>query len=106
MVAFDIRVNGTRLCRPGITADLGVLVASVHWVRSRKQRRGAKSNRIREALQLQIGGLDGSGPHEGFHSNWPSPRLKVGDRIVLSIVETKRVDAPIRRYRLSSKPGD
>ena len=82
MIAFEVLVNGEKLCTAGV-GDKGVLTANIV---------GPKSPRLR------VGGL-----HNEEHVLWISHRpmaleLKVGDEVTVRIVETEVVDEPIQRY--------
>src|SRR5689334_14123128 len=98
MVAFEVRLNGKKLCRAGVS-ELGVLTTVLTWVRRQP---GATGGRTVKELRLEVGGLDSSGRYAGQHSRWVRRRLRVGDRVSVKIVEAGRVDAPADRYRLRS----
>jgi hypothetical protein len=87
MRAFEVSVNGEKLCLAGIGDD-GVLTTIVHC-----------AARQRDAgLFLEVGGLIGQTKE---HLNWINQKpLSVGDNVQIKIIETGAVDNPIKKYRL------
>jgi hypothetical protein len=80
MTAFEIYLNGKKLCVAG-TGDDGVLSAIVDCVsRSREYR-----------LELAVGGLVSAKQN---HLRWENRVLQVGDEVIVRIVETAKVDPP------------
>lgn len=82
MIAFEVLVNGKKLCTAGV-GEKGVLNASIL---------GPKSPRLR------VGGLCNE-----EHVVWISPRpaaheLKAGDEVTIRVVETDVADEPTDRY--------
>jgi hypothetical protein len=90
MRAFKVEVNSKRICVAGVGTN-GVLSATTNCVAS-PARRGD--------LFLEVGGLF---PETDEHALWAHLKLKVGDRIVLKVIETDSVDKPRERYRFDSK---
>jgi hypothetical protein len=89
MIGFKVSLNGKRLYTAAAGAR-GVMTACVTWVF-----REAPGVRNRSDLSLQVGGLA-----KDAHLNWASPRkLKVGDKVVVTIVDTKKPDPPSRTKR-------
>jgi hypothetical protein len=89
MVAFEIYLNGQKLCRAGI-GDSGVLSAIVNWSVATMA-----SGTRNEGLFLNLGGLVNP---EGKHVSWIDQKpLAVGDRIQVSIVEADSVDEHQKR---------
>jgi hypothetical protein len=86
MLAFEIYLNGQKLCRAGI-GDSGVLSAIV----AARMATGIRN----ESLFLNIGGLINP---EGKHVSWIDQKgLAVGDKIQINIVEADSVDEHQRR---------
>jgi hypothetical protein len=86
MRAFEVSLNGKKLCSAGIGDD-GVLTAIVNWVTGKS---GAD-------LFLHVGGLIGpTGEHVAWENN---KRLRLNDRIEVKVIETRKVDEPKRRKR-------
>jgi len=84
MRAFEICLNGEKLCIAGIGED-GVLSAIISWVTGKS---GAD-------LHLYLGGLINPGKE---HVSWIEHRnLSVGDVIQVKVVEGNSVDEPTRR---------
>lgn len=86
MKAFEVSINGHRLCLAGIGAD-GVLNVIVNWV--------AGPERESETF-MHVGGLDGI---TGEHVRWDVPSIDIGSEILIRVVEAATVDPPDRRYR-------
>ena len=85
MRAFEIYVNGKRLCLSGIGDD-GVLTAMITHV----------IGGGRNETHVRIGGL--ISPSEE-HVRWAWKRLKTGDEVRLKVVSAASVDAPKERWR-------
>jgi hypothetical protein len=87
--AFEVYLNGKKLCVAGIGHD-GVLSAIVNWV-AKEERRD---------LFLEVGGLV-SPTRERVAWIGQNP-LHVGDEIQVRIVERRTVDKPAKRYQSDS----
>jgi hypothetical protein len=85
MRAFDVRLNGEKLCLAGISGN-GVANTIVDYVAGENG----------ERLHLTVGGLRGDGGNDEFVI-WRSMFLKFGDEITLRIVEADQVDRPRKR---------
>jgi protein tyrosine phosphatase len=87
MRAFEVSVNGEKVCLAGIGDD-GVLTTIVHCA----ARQGGVG------VFLQVGGLISQTKE---HVNWINEKpLSVGDNLQVKIVETDAADNPIEKYRL------
>jgi hypothetical protein len=87
MKAFEVFVNGQRLCRAGIGDD-GVLFVVLDWV-------GGKPPRSPDGcFDFHIGGIICATME---HVHWPSPEITVGDEIAIKIIEADSVDPEPRR---------
>jgi hypothetical protein len=84
MKAFEVYINGHRLCLAGV-GDNGVLHAIVNWV-------GGASRE--ENIWLSIGGLDCTTDE---HLRWRAPSIGVGAEILVRVVEAPVVDQPDER---------
>jgi hypothetical protein len=93
MRAFKVEVNGKRICVAGMDAN-GVLSAITNFVGNRA--RGS-------SLDLSVGGLF---TETGEHATWARRTLKVGDKVVLKVIETDSVDKPRERYLSDSKTNE
>lgn len=90
MRAFEVHLNGKKLCLAGIGDD-GVLDASANWVGSK---RGSD-------LFLQVGGLISSTKE---HVSWVRQRrLHVGDKITVRIVQQWII---LGQHNLQSRRSD
>lgn len=87
MKAFQIHLNGKKLCVAGV-GENGVLSAIVDCV----------TMRGRDMLQISVGGLISSNAE---HVRWLEQRkLRTGDQIQVEIVEVESADSPLtRRHR-------
>ena len=89
MPAFEIDLNGKKVCTAGLPGD-GVLGAHLSWVR----RRGS---RARSELSLHVGGLDSStGEHFVWHEALP---VQVGDDVRIKVLAIGNIDKPSRRKK-------
>jgi hypothetical protein len=89
MIGFRVSLNGKRL-HTAAAGERGVLTACITWVF-----REAPGIRNRSDLTLHVGGLA-----KDAHLDWPSPRkLRVGDKVMVTIVDTTRPDPPSRTRR-------
>ena len=89
MRAFEVHLNGTKLCLAGVDSH-GVLSAIVNSIS------GAQG----ASLFLHVGGLV-SDTHE--HLNWVSQKpLSIGDEIRVRLVDTLSVDEPTNRRQPES----
>ena len=89
MKAFEVHVNGTRLCLAGVQYgdELG---ASVDWI--------SNPDGTTRRLNLSVLGVDTA---TGDYLEWAWVDLKVGDSVEVRIVEADSVDPEPRR-----SPGD
>jgi hypothetical protein len=91
MKAFQVHLNGKRLCLAGVGTD-GVLTAIIDHVAGK-----------RNEVHLSVGGL--ISPTEE-HVVWKQLRLKVGDEVLVRVSETAEVDKPKKRYKRDSKQDE
>jgi hypothetical protein len=83
MKAFEVYLNGVKLCTAGVY-EHGVLSTVVNWVGSFNGTPHPKAG-----FHCIIGGLDSS---TGQSMQWAAPSIDVGDEITIRIVETDEVD--------------
>ena len=88
MRAFEVYLNGKKLCVTGIGDD-GVLSTIVTSVVKRERRDW-------EDLMLDVGGL--ISPTEE-HVRWTHRKLRTGDEVLIRVLKTSRVDPPRSKYR-------
>ncbi len=85
MRAFNVSLNGKKLCLAGV-GERGVLSAIVNWVAGD---RGAD-------MFMEVGGLANE-----EHVGWVNQkRLQVGDEIRVKIVNAGSADEPVRKRRI------
>jgi hypothetical protein len=92
MYAFEVFVNGKKVCLAGIGSD-GVLstIIAHHPFRQRRETR------------LSVGGLI-SPANE--HVRWVETMLQMGDEVCVRVVETEVVDEPSKRFPRDPKFED
>jgi hypothetical protein len=89
MIAFEVTLNGQRLCTAS-AGETGVLTAAVTWVM-----RTAPGVTEPSDLRLEVGGLA-----KHAHLRWPAPRtLAVGDEVIVRILDAAHSDPPSRTER-------
>jgi hypothetical protein len=89
VIAFEVTLNGQRLCTAS-AGEAGVLSATVTWVM-----RSAPGVAGLSDLRLEVGGLA-----KDAHLHWPASRkLAVGDEVILKILDTAHSDPPSRTER-------
>jgi hypothetical protein len=86
MKAFEVFINGHRLCLAGV-GENGVLHAIVNWV-------GGLDHE--EAVRLSVAGLDSDTDE---HMRWKVPTIGVGAEVLVKVVETASADPPNERVR-------
>jgi len=91
MLAFEIHLNGKRLCTAGI-GEPGVVTSIITWVLGERTGSGKKP----WDLGLTVGGLV-SRTEE--HVNWARRSLRTGDEVSIRIVEVEDSDKPRERRR-------
>ena len=92
MRAFEVHLNGKRLCLAGV-GEKGVLTAIMTHV----------IGRGKGDLELSVGGL--ISPTDE-HVIWRNRRLKVGDEVLIKITEAESVDRLRKRYRSNSEQDE
>jgi hypothetical protein len=91
MKAFEVYLNGKRLCIAGI-GEFGVIGIGLSWRGSQPLRKGGPP--LPERLGLNVGGIE---EPTGNHVLWGNWHLKTGDDIRFKIVETSVADEPKER---------
>lgn len=79
MLAFEIHLNGKRVCTAGI-GEPGVMSAILNWVSS-EPRKGAR--KPDEFASIRVGGLVSSTEE---HVTWAHRDLRRGDEVVIRVV--------------------
>lgn len=86
MRAFEVYLNGERLCTAGIGDD-GVLNAMVNHVKGHGH----------DEVFLRVGGLVSPTKE---HVNWKGLHLKAGDEVRVRITDSDEVDEPEARFQV------
>jgi hypothetical protein len=92
MHAFEVFVNGKKVCVAGIGND-GVLTAIITHAPFRRRRES----------RLRVGGL--ISPLDE-HVSWVEAMLRPGDEVRVKVVETEIVDKPSERFPRDPKFAD
>jgi hypothetical protein len=88
MIAFDVYLNGEKVCTAG-NNDLTSLTATVNFFPKRY-----KHDQL--SPTLTVGGVV-SKPEEFL--DWVHRELRVGDRVEVKVVESSKADRVLRRRR-------
>lgn len=88
MLAFEVHVNGRKLCVAGCES---VLSAGVTW-----------AGHDPDQVQLHVGGLNTG--DESPHASWETPSLSIGDSITIRIVDVPSHDPPDHFYPAPARP--
>src|SRR5262245_25299911 len=95
MIAFEIFVNGKKVCAAGVGDD-GVLLSALTLAPRRRNAQPAETGAARrfQELGLRVGGAVGP-PHDASrHVEWLNQHICVGDEITIRVIETEVVDKP------------
>ncbi len=92
MIAFEVHVNGKKICTAAV-GDLGVLTTCLSWRGTQPYEKGGPS--IAEYLRLDVGGLADSGEH----LRWLDRKIRRGDVVSIKVVEADFPDKPRKRKR-------
>jgi hypothetical protein len=104
MIAFEVSLNGKRICIAGAD-DLGVLSAIISACgKLGKKTVPARPDETSGNVHYSIGGLTSRrDPKKNVHVRWKSVApLKIGDVVQVRVVETERVDRA--KSRIRAKP--
>ena|ERR1700722_11928546 len=92
MQAFEVFVNGKKVCVAGIGND-GVLTTIITHAPFRRRRE----------TRLRVGGLISPADE---HVDWVESMLRAGDEVHVRIIETETVDRPSKRHPRDPKFAD
>ena len=92
MIAYEISVNGKRICIAGTAPLNRVLGASLSWTHHDSDR-----------LTFDVGGIPAETDQ---HFRYNVPEITVGDEIVIRIVETDQIDEPDLVYWPAERGND
>lgn len=82
MIAFDVAVNGKKVCTAGTER---VLSAGVTW-----------TCRSPNTIMFNVGGISDEGGAD-HHVEWHVPSISVGDVVTIRIIDSPMPDRPIHR---------
>ena len=97
MIAFEVNINGKRVCTAGI-AGFGVVSAILSWARRRSEN-SRDGKKIEEELTFEVGGLDSTDPAVSEYLKWLATPLQVGDIVSIKVIEHDAAEAPSERRR-------
>lgn len=89
MIGFEISINGKRVLLAGLNNDPGVLNAIIDYIKRENLSNGKSS--IEEEISIRVGGLNSNTKD---HLEWTNEKLKIGDSIIIKVVEALKVDDP------------
>lgn len=91
MTAFEVHLNGQKLCTAGL-GDVGVLSVILSWRGTQPYKDGTAPGAA--AIEFTVTGLTSPA---GENVHWAEPAVKAGDEIRIRVVDTDRVDAPQKK---------
>ncbi|HLH53636.1 MAG TPA: hypothetical protein VKY92_08470 [Verrucomicrobiae bacterium] len=89
MKAFEVHLNGKRVCIAGV-GEFGVLTGIVSWRGMQPYKDGTVPSA--DSLQLQVSGLTNP---SGKKVGWTERDIRVGDRIEIRVIDASAVDSPV-----------
>lgn len=101
MIAFEIEINGRKLCRAGINAEFGILTSILSWAKRdiSQLSKEVKAKVPEEELKLTVGGHISYSKDDYENVQWLGRELKPGDQIKIKIIETNEADEPKTKKR-------
>ena len=110
MIAFEVKVNGKKVCTAGIR-QFGDLCAHLNWRRGPQVAPATGFQHHDELLEFTVAGAHvrykpRKAPNlkRGFKYTesleWMTRKLRAGDEITIRVVEVSRADSPRKRKRL------
>src|SRR5437879_3656301 len=94
MIGFEVIVNGTKVCVAGIGAPGDLQVNAIWVLRHSQEDLTGTPGTADESVALTVGGKAYA---VAEYLNWPYTHLKVGDEIVLRVVDREAFDPPTSR---------
>ena len=83
MLAFEVSVNGNKLCTVG--TDNALVVSTIlSWTK------------CKGSVNFHVGGVVGDGTQD--HFDWKTPRVTTGDEVLIRLVDVDSADAFEDRY--------
>lgn len=97
VVAFEVELNGERLCTAGVPEDHGVVSIITNWVKCDPAKKAdACKLAPKERITLHVGGLAADPDSTNVFLEWADRHLEVGDELRIKVVRTTDVDPPTR----------
>lgn len=96
MFAFEVSLNGKKICTAA-QQDFGTLHAEIMRMKMMAPRdpKGDPADQvIKESTRLSLRGVRGGDMRTGAYAEWLAQNLKMGDEILIRIVETNDGDEP------------
>jgi hypothetical protein len=96
MIAFEIFLNGEKICTAGVETDFGMLTAVISWTKRDLDRlpNEVRSEVSAEDLKMIVSGQKSLGENRYENLQWQGRELKPGDDIRIRIVDAEQADAP------------
>ena len=107
MIAFEVSLNGKRVCTAGAD-DFGVLSAIIAATgRLGKKTVPARAGQKGSEIYYSIGGLTSrKDPEKDVHVHWKScAPLRLGDVVQVKVIETEKVDRAKSKTKRTRKPS-
>ena len=102
MLALQVRVNGKRICTAGV--EVGAVTAGVGACqRSPKKHLVLGRRRSLRGVSLTVSGLAELNQEEFEYPWWANLDLKPGDRVLIRVLDAKKVDGPAWRDKPNLK---
>jgi len=99
MIAFEVHLNGEKLCTAGLR-DLSVLTAILNWRQRHADEPPLNAEELDfEDLRLYVGGLLNVAEGNREFLRWLDLHLEIGDEVTIKIADANAVDMPIRREK-------
>ena len=94
MLAFEVHLNGEKLCTAGVSGH-GFVHLWLNWHRiMRRIKKGSTERELREGSSLNVGGIRRLEREKDEHIRWVSESVSVGDEIIIRVVESEQIDSP------------
>jgi hypothetical protein len=90
MIAFEVHLNGEKLCTAGL-GDVGVISAILSWRGNQPYK--DRTMAATAAIEFSVRGLTSPA---GEHVRWADPKVQVGDEIRIRVINSDRPDAPTK----------
>jgi DNA-directed RNA polymerase subunit E'/Rpb7 len=105
MIAFEILVNGDRVCTAGVESDFGMLTTVLSWTKRDLDRLPdeIRSEVPAEELKMIISGQKSLDEKNFENLQWQGRELKPGDEVRIRIIHADQVDAPESSKKIHPK---